>query len=69
MQPLFIKVIWICALTVFFGLVAFTPFVSKQLREYMHFTQFVLLVFAFSVTMLCNRIRTGLFFPGIKKKS
>jgi hypothetical protein len=69
MQPLYIKIIWTCALTVFFGLVAFTPFVSKQLRDYMHLTQFASLVFAYGVTVVSNKIRTGLFLPGNKKKS
>lgn len=69
MQPLYIKVIWTCALIIFFGLVAFTPFVSTQLRDYMHLTQFASLVFALGVTVVSNKIRTGLFLPGIKKKT
>ncbi|HVV79958.1 MAG TPA: hypothetical protein VHD59_10150 [Pseudolabrys sp.] len=69
MQPLYIKTIWVCALTIFFGLVALTPFVSKQFRDYMHLTQVASLVFAYGVTVVSNKIRTGLFFPGIKKKS
>jgi hypothetical protein len=60
---------WIIILIAFFALGTFAIFASKQNRELLHFSQFVLGVAAFAITLLCNRIRTGLFFPGIKKKS
>jgi hypothetical protein len=68
MQPTYIKVMWICVAIVFFGVEVLGLLVTKQEREYFQFAQFVLAILAFSYTLLANKIRTGIFFPGIKRK-
>jgi hypothetical protein len=67
MQPTYIKVMWICVAIVFFGLEILGLFVTKQEREYFHFAQFALAILAFSCILIANEIRTGIFFPGVKR--
>jgi len=68
MQPRYIKAMWIVAVALIFALQTFAIFVSHQSREFMYFLSFVIGALASCTTLVHNKIKFGLWFPGVRKK-
>jgi hypothetical protein len=67
-QPWYVNAMWVCILVSFFTLGLLAIRAPKPERDYLHYMQFLLLVVAFCVTLLTNKIRTGVFLPGAKRE-
>lgn len=68
MQPTYIKAMWIGVAALIFAAQTFGVVATKLHREYLHAFSFGALVVACAVTLLHNKIKFGVFLPGIKKK-
>jgi hypothetical protein len=66
-QPWYVNAMWVCILISFFALGTLAIRAPKVERDHLHYTQFLLMVVALCITLLVNKIRTGLFLPGKKR--
>jgi hypothetical protein len=68
MLPRYINVMWICTVVLIFGLQTFAVFVSHENRDIMYMLSAALFALAFCVTLVHNKIKFGVYFPGTKRK-
>jgi hypothetical protein len=68
MQPWYIVVMWLAAVAFIFGADTLTIFSPHTTRDFWQFLGFIAVVLAASLTLLSNKRRFGLFFPGAKRK-
>ena len=62
------KIIWICVVLVVAAVHAYGSGATREQRVLVHELEVIALVLFFAVVLVQNRIKFGVYFPGLKKK-
>lgn len=68
MQPFYIKAMWYCLGGLMVAFQTFGIFASKLHREQMNAFMFGVFVLAMCITGISNKVRSGTYLPGVKKR-